>query len=47
MTGHVGPYELDQVSYDSHGDVLYLHGGERQKAAETTISRLYLPRPST
>jgi uncharacterized protein YuzE len=35
MTVHVGPYEFDQVSYDSDGDVLYLRRGERQAAAET------------
>jgi uncharacterized protein YuzE len=35
MTVHVGPYEFDQVSYDSEGDVLYLRRGERQEAAET------------
>ncbi|HST55499.1 MAG TPA: DUF2283 domain-containing protein [Solirubrobacteraceae bacterium] len=35
MTVHVGPYEFDQVSYDSDGDVLYLRRGERQDAAET------------
>ncbi len=35
MTVHVGPYEFDQVSYDSDGDVLYLRRGERQEAAET------------
>lgn len=35
MTVHVGPYEFDQVSYDSDGDVLYLRRGERQEAADT------------
>jgi uncharacterized protein YuzE len=35
MTVHVGPYEFDQVSYDSDGDVLCLRRGERQEAAET------------
>ncbi len=35
MTVHVGPYEFDQVSYDSDGDVLYLRRGERRVAAET------------
>lgn len=35
MTVHVGPYEFDQVSYDSDGDVLYLRRGKRQEAAET------------
>jgi uncharacterized protein YuzE len=35
MIVHVGPYEFDQVSYDSDGDVLYLHRGERQEVAET------------
>jgi uncharacterized protein YuzE len=35
MTVHVGPYEFDQVSYDSDGDVLYLRRGERKAAAET------------
>jgi uncharacterized protein YuzE len=35
MTVHVGPYEFDQVSYDSDGDVLYLRRGERQETAET------------
>ncbi len=35
MTVHIGPYEFDQVSYDSDGDVLYLRRGERQEAAET------------
>jgi uncharacterized protein YuzE len=35
MTVHVGPYEFDQVSYDSDGDVLYLRRGERREAAET------------
>lgn len=32
MTVHVGPYEFDNVSYDSDGDVLYLRRGEPQKA---------------
>lgn len=35
MIIHVGPYEFDQVSYDSDGDVLYLRRGERQEAYET------------
>jgi uncharacterized protein YuzE len=35
MTVHVGPYEFDQVSYDSDGDVLYLRRGEQQAAADT------------
>jgi hypothetical protein len=35
MTVHVGPYEFDQVSYDSDGDVLYLRRGERRATAET------------
>lgn len=35
MTVHVGPYEFDRVSYDRTGDVLYLHRGDRQAAAET------------
>jgi uncharacterized protein YuzE len=35
MTVHVGPYEFDQVSYDSDGDVLYLRRGERREATET------------
>jgi hypothetical protein len=33
MTVHVGPYEFDQVSYDSDGDVLYLRRGERRAAS--------------
>jgi uncharacterized protein YuzE len=35
MSVHVGPYEFDHVSYDVDGDVLYLHRGERQAAADT------------
>lgn len=35
MTVHVGPYEFDEVSYDSDGDVLYLRRGERREAVET------------
>jgi uncharacterized protein YuzE len=35
MTVHVGPYEFDDVIYDSDGDVLYLRRGERQAAADT------------
>ncbi len=35
MTVHVGPYEFDQVIYDRDGDVLYLHRGGRQAAADT------------
>jgi uncharacterized protein YuzE len=35
MSVHVGPYEFDHVSYDSDGDVLYLHRGEQREAADT------------
>jgi uncharacterized protein YuzE len=35
VTVHVGPYEFDQVAYDSEGDVLYLRRGEPQAAADT------------
>ncbi len=31
----VGPYEFDHVSYDEHGDVLYLRRGPRGSVADT------------
>ena len=35
MTIRIGRYEFDHVSYDSSGDVLYLHWGEPVPAADT------------
>jgi len=35
MTIRIGRYEFDHVSYDSSGDVLYLHRGEPVPAADT------------
>jgi uncharacterized protein YuzE len=38
MSVHVGPYEFDQVSYDSEGDVLYLRRGDEQTAVDTVAT---------
>lgn len=35
MTVNIGPLTFDQVTYDEHGDVLYLHVGRRQTAADS------------
>ncbi len=35
MTVHVGAYEFDRVSYDKHGDVLYLRRRREQGTTDT------------
>ncbi len=35
MTVNIGPLTFDQVSYDEQGDVLYLHIGQREAAADS------------
>jgi uncharacterized protein YuzE len=35
MTVKIGPLTFEHASYDVQGDVLYLHVGERQAAAES------------
>lgn len=35
MTVTIGSLSFDHVSYDDRGDVLYLHIGDRQEAAES------------
>lgn len=34
-TTRIGPHELDHVSYDAEGDVLYLRSGDPRPAADT------------
>ncbi len=35
MTVKIGPLTFDHASYDEQGDVLYLHVGQRQAAADS------------
>jgi len=35
MTVKIGPLTFDQATYDEDGDVLYLHVGQRQEAADS------------
>lgn len=35
MTVKIGPLTFDNASYDEQGDVLYLHVGQRQAAADS------------
>jgi uncharacterized protein YuzE len=35
MTVTIGPLTFDHASYDKQGDVLYLHIGQRQAAADS------------
>jgi uncharacterized protein YuzE len=35
MTVKIGPLTFDHTSYDEQGDVLYLHVGQRQAAADS------------
>jgi len=35
MTVKIGPLTFDHASYDEQGDVLYLHIGQRQAAADS------------
>jgi uncharacterized protein YuzE len=35
MTVRIGSLTFDHATYDARGDVLYLHVGERQEAAES------------
>ncbi|HUA06947.1 MAG TPA: DUF2283 domain-containing protein [Solirubrobacteraceae bacterium] len=35
MTVKIGPLTFDHASYDESGDVLYLHAGQRQAAADS------------
>lgn len=35
MTVTIGPLTFDHASYDEQGDVLYLHIGQRQAAADS------------
>jgi uncharacterized protein YuzE len=39
MTVKIGPLTFDHASYDEAGDVLYLHIGERQDAADSEETR--------
>jgi uncharacterized protein YuzE len=38
MTVRIGHYEFDNVSYDAHGDVLYLSIGKPRAATQTYAS---------
>jgi len=35
MTVNIGPLTFDHATYDEQGDVLYLHIGEREAAADS------------
>jgi uncharacterized protein YuzE len=35
MTVKIGPLTFDQATYDQQGDVLYLHIGQREAAADS------------
>jgi len=38
MTVTIGSLTFDHGTYDEHGDVLYLHVGERQAAADSEVT---------